>query len=398
LSLLRLVLKNLIGNAFRSLVILLCAALVAGLVLVATFVVRGAEASLRLNLQRMGADILVVPWGTMTEKLGGVRLMSAAIDGWMPRAYMEKIAAVDGVAEVSPQLYLTTVHDSPFCRQPELYLVAYDPATDFTLDPWLERGRAQDLAAGEAIAGAHITIPGGGDELALSGLQLKLAGRLEPTATSIDSTVFVSFETVEQMVAQAKGQGQQNIRIVPGGISAAMVKVAMDSDAHEVAVRILEQVPSVVPLETPGMFQAERQHMIGVLRTLLSVLGIIWVLMLIFLGMVFSIAVHERRSEIGVLRALGLPSSLVLKALLMEGVTLALAGGFVGVVLAIIGFAPFGDQVARLVKLPLQFPSPLGLLGLALGGQAAALVSVALAAFIPAWRISHEEVALSMRE
>jgi putative ABC transport system permease protein len=397
-SLFRLVLKNLAGNTFRSAIILLCAALVAAMALTATFVVRGAESSLRSNLKRLGADILVLPWGTMTEKIGGVRLMSAAIDGWMPRVYLERVAGVDGVAEVSPQLHLASLRDSPYSSRPEMFLVAIEPASDFTVGPWLDDGGALSLSAGEAIAGAHITVPGDGDELTVAGLTLRLRDRLEPTATSIDSTLFVNFETAEQMVARSKGQGNQDLNIVPDSISAMMVRVELGSDPHQVAVDILENVRGVVPLETPGLFQSERQQMIGVLRTMLTLLGVIWVFTLVFMGMVFTVAVNERRWEIGVLRALGLPRSLVLKELLLEGAVLALAGGFVGVILANIGFVAFGDQVVRVVKLPLQFPSPVGLLSLSVGGQAVALVSVILAASLPVWRISHQEVALSMRE
>ena len=394
----RLVLRNILSNAFRSLAILLCAALVAGLALTASFVVRGGEASLQLNLRRLGADILVLPWGTMTEKIGGVRLMSAAIDGWMPRAHLDKIAALDGVAEVSPQLHLATVRDSPYCPLPEMYLVAYDPSTDFTVKPWLEGELVQDLRVGEAIAGARVTAPDGGDGLFLAGQPLKVVGRLQPTADSIDATVFVSFETAEEMIAWSKRQGQPEVNAVSGSISAMMVKVALDSDPHQVAVHILDQVPGVVPLETPNLFQTERRQMIGVLRTMLGLLGMIWALTVVFLGLVFSIAVNERRWEIGVLRAMGLPSAFVFKALLAEGITLALVGGLVGVIGSIVGFAALGEQVVRLAKLPLLFPSPLGLLPLALGGQVAAMFSVTLAAVVPTWRISHEEVALAMRE
>ena len=98
----RLVWRNVAGNAFRSGAVLLCAALVAGLVLTATFVERGPEAGLRDNHERLGADMLVLPWGTMTDKIGGVRLMSAAIDRWMPRATLARLAATEGVAQVSP--------------------------------------------------------------------------------------------------------------------------------------------------------------------------------------------------------------------------------------------------------------------------------------------------------
>jgi len=398
LSLLRLVLKNIAGNAFRSLAVFLCAALVASTVLVATFVVRGAEASLRLNLQRLGADLLVLPWGTMTDSLGGVRLMSAAIEGWMPRAHLATIAGLDGVQAASPQLHLASLQDSPYCPRPEMYLVAFDPGTDFTLTPWIAQGPGKDLGVGEAIVGARIVIPGGGSTLSLFGYPLDRVDRLEPTATSIDDTVFVSFETAEQILDWTQERGVQGLDVMPGSISAIMVKATLDSDPHEVAVRILEEMHGVVPLETPGLFQAERRQMIGVLRTLLTLLGVIWALTLVFLGLVFAVAANERRWEIGVLRALGLSQSLVLKEFLMEGAALALVGGLSGVLAAIVGFASLGDRLVTAIQLPLQNPSTPELLIISLAGQVMALLSVALAAFIPAWQISHQEVALHMRE
>ncbi|MGC9358556.1 MAG: hypothetical protein ACP5GX_11845, partial [Anaerolineae bacterium] len=131
----RLVLRNILGNLFRSGAIFLCAALVAGLSLAATLVVRGAETGLRRNLSRMGADIIVIPWGTMSEDFDSAHLAGMMTERWMPRAYMERIAAVEGVEIVSPQLYLSTLTDSSFSSLDEMFLVAYDPVTDFVLEP-----------------------------------------------------------------------------------------------------------------------------------------------------------------------------------------------------------------------------------------------------------------------
>jgi putative ABC transport system permease protein len=394
LNLFRFVSKNITGNAFRSLAILVVAALVAGLALIATVIVRGAETSLRSNLSRLGADILVVPWGTMTEKIEGIRLMSAPIDGWMPDSSMEKVAAVEGVAKVSPQLYLASLDDSPYNPYPDTHLVAFDPQTDFTLRPWLNEATIVDLADGGAVAGAYISLPNGGEAFDLYGTPIRLVKRLDPTETSIDHTLFISYETAEQMIAQSQG----TLNIIPGTLSAIMVRLTLESDPHEVAGRILDEVPGVTPLETPNMFQTERRQMIGILRVLLGSLSAIWVLAVVFMGLVFSIAVNERRYEIGALRAMGFPSRLIFKTLLMEGALLAVLGGASGLVVTILSFIIFGDHLIRLANLPLSLPSTLGLISFSLGGQTLALVSVTLAAFIPAWRISHEEVALTMRD
>lgn len=397
MSMLQFAWKNIVGDRFRSVAILACAALVAGLALCATFVVRGAEDSLRSNLQRLGADVLVLPWGTITEKIGGVRLMSAAIDRWMPRAYADQVAKVPGVAAVSPQLHLATLKNSPYGQRPEVFLVAFDPASDFAVQPWLEGGAQRALGRGEVYAGAQIVVPAG-ERLAVFGYELRLAGRLLRTGTSIDQSLFVSFDTAAEIIQASNQKGQQALKAIPGTISAVMVKGGLNEDPHALAVRILESVRGVVPLETPDIFQAERRQMIGVLQTLLGLLGVIWMLALAFMGIAFSVAANERRTEIGVLRALGFTQWQVLKALLLEGALLAVLGGALGVSLTSVALFALGDQVVQLAGLPLQFPSPLGLVSLSLAGQAVALISVTLAAFIPAWRISKQEAALAMRD
>ena len=64
MSLAQLAWKNISGNTFRSVVVSLCALLVAAFVLFTTLVMRGAETSLRLAINRLGADIVVVPEGS----------------------------------------------------------------------------------------------------------------------------------------------------------------------------------------------------------------------------------------------------------------------------------------------------------------------------------------------
>jgi ABC-type antimicrobial peptide transport system permease subunit len=117
----------------------------------------------------------------------------------------------------------------------------------------------------------------------------------------------------------------------------------------------------------------------------------------VFIGLVFSVAVNERRREIGVLRALGSTRSFVLRSVLAEGFVLALGGGAVGVILSALASTLVKDEIVQSVGLPLASPSPLALLALALGSLVVALASVALAALFPALRISRQEPAVAMR-
>lgn len=397
MSLRRLVLRNILGSLFRSGAILLCAALVAGLGLSSTLVVRGAEEGLRNNLSRMGADIVVIPWGTMSQDFSGAHLMGMLTERWMPRAYMDRVALVRGVAAVSPQLYLSTLRNTPYSTMPEVYVVAYDPATDLTLRPWLGPQPPEQLALGEAVVGA-LVMPVEGNTLDVHGYPLRIASRLEPTEADIDQTIFVNFQTAQALFVHVQAQPEPAFEIQPESVSSVMVNVEMSADPHEVAVRILEQVPGVVPIESTGFFQTQRGQMVGLLRAVFGLLAITWVLSMFFIGLVFSLAANERRRQIGVLRALGATAAFVFRSLLAEGAALAVAGGAVGIGLAVLIIGLFGDRLATLVNIHVQLPPAPLLLTMSAGGLVLAILTVTPAVWVPARRISAEEPSLAMRE
>jgi len=115
-------------------------------------------------------------------------------------------------------------------------------------------------------------------------------------------------------------------------------------------------------------------------------------------GLVFSMAANERRRELGVLRAMGATRLFVLRCLLMEAGILALAGGGIGVTLTVLVVTLFRTLIIRSLNLPFLFPSFLALLAQIAGGLALALLSVTLAALVPAHRISFQDPAVAMRE
>jgi putative ABC transport system permease protein len=391
-------LRNILGSLFRSGAILVCASLVAGLSLSATLVVHSAQTGLRRNLSRMGADIIVIPWGTMSQDLDGAHLVGMMTDRWMPRAYMDRIMGIQGVEVISPQLYLSTIAESPLSSLPELYLIAYDPVTDFVLKPWLEHDPIGNLRLGEAVGGVAVSDPDGDQNIQVYGYPLHLIRTLEETGGDVDQSLFVSFDTAQAILEQVQNQPKPAFEIAPESISTAMVKVRLGHDPHQVAVRMLEQVPGVVPIESTGFFQTQRAQIVGLLRTLLALAGLTWCLATLFMGLVFSLAANERRREMAMLRALGATRTAIVRTLLLEGVTLAITGGLTGIGLVILAASLFGEQIAHATGIQFLLPSPLALAGLAGAGLVLAVVSVALAAWLPASKLSQQEPALAMRE
>ncbi len=393
----RLTFRNLAGSAFRSWAVFLCALVVAGLTLSATLILRGAESSLRLALKRLGADIVVVPQGAET-KVETALLMGTPAMAWMPAENVRKIAAAPGVAAASPQLYLASLSNASCCSASEMFVVALDPATDFTIMPWLRQRLGGELRLGEVVGGSLVFTPPGERYIKLYGYHLTLKENLEPTGTGLDHTMFLTFETALAVAKGSRTLAEKPLEIPPNSISAILVNVRPEADPRLVARRIKQDLTGVNAIPGPDLFQSFRRQMAGVLRGVVVLLGITWALAAALIALVFSMAANERRREIGVLRALGAPRAYVFRSLLAEAAVLGLGGGVVGLGLAVLAIYLFRNLLVVSLGIPFLLPSVPSLLVVIAGGLAAALATVALAALVPVVRISRQEPALAMRE
>jgi putative ABC transport system permease protein len=397
MNLYRLALRNLADNAFRSWVVVICAFLVASFVLATILILRGAEDSLRLAIDRVGADVIVVPEGAQT-KVESALLMGHSEEVWMPADTLEKVAAVEGVEAVSPQIYLSTLKDASCCSVSDMFLIAYDPQTDFTLRPWLEKNVGDELKLGEAIGGTYVFVPEGEQNILLYGYFITLKGNMEPTGTGLDQSMFLTYETAEDIARLSVNLAEKPLVLPEDSISTVLVKTAPGYDPYDVALNIMHDVPGVTPIESPGMFQSYRKQMSNLLRVVLVVIAITLGLALLLIGLIFSMAANERRREMGVLRAMGATRSFVFQSLLVEAGFLALAGGLAGIAFTVLATYLFRHALMTSMGLPFLLPSPQILMVQVAGGLALALGSVTVAALIPAYRISHQDPASAMRE
>jgi putative ABC transport system permease protein len=389
--------KNLTGSAFRSVVVALCALLVAGFTLATTLILRGAETSLRLALERLGADIVVVPNGAAT-KVESALLMGIPAEMWMPADTLDQIAALPGVAAVSPQLYLSTLEDAACCTVPNMFLVAYEPSSDFTIQPWLQKKIGESLKLGEVVGGNYIFTPEGSQNILLYGYRVTLKANMEATGTGLDQSMFFTFDTAQDIARISQTMAVSPLEIPQDMISAVMVKLAPGFNTRDVAVEILKRMPDVTPLESPNMFQAYRKQITGLLRTNVLILGITWALSVALISLVFSMAANERRRELGVLRALGATRQIVIRSLLTEAAVLAATGGLIGVLAAAVVIYLSRRLIVDAIGIPFLFPDAPVLLLQVAAGLGLALLSVTVAAFIPAYRISRMDPAMAMRE
>lgn len=398
MTLLRLALRDLRRSPFRSIAVCGAAFVVAALGFATLLVATGASDSLELVSERLGADVIVMPSGTETG-VEGALLMGTPSSGFLDAADLETIRGLPGVEAASAQLYLASLSNASCCSVSEMFLVAFDPASDFTVQPWIrsELGPA-GLMPGEAVGGALVSVPEGESAITLYGYPVSLKANLAPTGTNLDRSLFITAETAQAMASRSATAAIRPLELPGSGVSAILVRVSDGSEPAGVASLIGSTLASATATPAPGMFSTARQHMASAFGALTGMLVVAAAFALLFIALVSAMASHELRRETGVLRALGATRSSVIGMRTLRSALLAVMGGAGGIAVAALLTLLFRDLLVERLGFPFLYPAPVPLLILAVAGLSALSVGVGVATAVPAALAAWAEPATAMRE
>jgi len=394
MTLLYLVLQGLKERQFRSLLIVFFILVLTGFLLATTVILRGVEKSLRSGMEKLGADIIVIPYDITEEAQKEVLAGRLGTTDWMPADNVRRISEMEAVERVSPRLYLGTIKGSSYLTNDELFVIAFDPETDFTILCWLKEKPQGTLKVGDAIGGASINRIATSGRILVNDYALTLAGKLEPTGVWYDQALFITFETARDMIA--KGSTFNNVSL--DTVTNITVELKPGYDAAKMAMEMVLVAPGIWPVQAPKLMTILASQRAGLIKSLFIALGIIWILAVILTGFVFSIIVNERRREIGMLRATGASCNFIFRLFLAESAILAIGGGVAGIILSTLFLYFTRSWIMSTLEIRALLPALPGLVAFIVGCFLIALILVLPALLYPAVRASRLDPAVAMRE
>lgn len=223
-----------------------------------------------------------------------------------------------------------------------------------------------------------------------------VVGILAKTGTPVDRTIHISLEGMEalhvdwQQGMPARGAGQvsaeqaRQLDLTPTAITAFMLGLERRIDTFTLQRKINEFSGEPLLAILPGVALQELWSLLSVAEKALLLVSV-FVVLTGLVGMLTAIlsGLNERRREMAVLRSVGARPLHIFSLLVLEAVSLTLAGIALGLALLYAGIAaakPWLEQQYGLF-LPLAWPTPSELK--LLGGILAASL---LMGCIPAWR------------
>lgn len=392
----RLPLLNLGGRPFRTTTMTLLVTLLAFVLFGGSALILSLQRGLDSVEARFGADLIAVPAG-YNSGMESILLKGEPGYFYMDQAYVEKLSQIDGISQVSAQFYLTST-GAACCAFP-VQLIGFDPATDFSIQPWVRQSYGGELTEGALLVGSDIQVPDSGF-LNFFGEEYPVAAQLDKTGTGLDSAVYANMDTLRDLMETSIEKGFHFLEDSDPDavVSSVLIKTAAGYSTETVAHNIRMALDDVQLVETQNMISGISDSLSGISDLLYLFIGAFAALSAAMLIIVFSVTANERKKEFAVIRVLGATRGQLVGLLLKEAVMVSAGGGLIGISTAALIVFPFNAVIGRRLGLPYLMPNAEEIIRLLLTSFAITFAAGPLSAALAAWRIGHLDASVALRE
>lgn len=360
-----LALRNLRNKPQRAFALALLACVITLVLSLSSVVIFSLNNGMTSLANRMGADIIVVPEG-YDAKITGAILRGEPNTFFLKSKVLDRIRAIDGVAEATPQLFLATL--SAGCCSYPIQIIGIDQDSDFLVAPWLKHTINKAVEGSEVLVGFHI-VGNYNDEIKFFGQNFTIKGRLQQTGMGFDNSVFMSLEETRRLAKEFEKLLEYEGKDLHASYSSVMIRIkaGYEVKAVQAAIREAFKGEQVYPLASKQMMSEVARNMSGLTAFLYALVGLVWALAFVVLIVVYSFSVKERTREIGTLRTIGATKAKVRSLLAIEAFMVNGAGALVGTTLGMSAAVLFSSAISASAGLPFLMPRLGNLVLLGLG-------------------------------
>ncbi len=370
--------KNIMKRPVRTTALVLLAAILALSIFSGTVVVKSLSNGFDSLENRLGADIMVVPYeATTKQKLENIVLQGNTGYFYMDAEYLEEISQIEGIGKISPQYYLASVKAG--CCSIPVQIIGFDPETDFSITPWIKKASTTDVGYLDVVVGNDLNAFVG-DKLSFFGVEVNVVAKLDKTGTSYDTEVFTTQETIKTLIdASLNKQLNEYANINSGNIvSCILIDVADGYDVDDVVNNINIHFKKVRAIRATNMISGVSDSLTAASDIARILVVVVWTVALVIMVVAFIMLTGERKKEFAVLRAIGASQKKLSAIVLTEGVCVSFVGSTIGVIISMLIILPFSGYIETKLSVPFLLPGWIMI-------AASAILAILLATFTGAF-------------
>lgn len=299
---------------------------------------------------RIGADLIVVPEGYGDDAKDAL-FAGIACTMSFKNDPEEKIRNINGAAQVSSQLYLETL-SFDCCSAAGIQVIAFDPDTDFSVSSWSDGNNIHTLGADELVAGASCGLKKG-DTITVFDHDFTTADVLNETGMGYDQSIFIPFESAQQITASEKYASLFDRR--NDLTSMILINAENSAETENLSKNIRNSLDDVSVYSTDSLI-SELRKQAGYLKVSGCVANtFVIILSAVSLFALITLTFYQRRSRIGSMLSVGISKFKIVKIFFAEYFYLTLAGTLAGTITTAIVLFSLHGLIKHSLGLPYRF-------------------------------------------
>ena len=265
----------------------------------------------------------------------------------------ELLSQIDGVSQVSPQLFLRTL-PLPCCSASGVQIIAFDTNTDFAVSENLKDKsiKISELSADELIAGAACGLTLGA-QVNFYDRTFTVSAVLDETGMGYDQSIFTSFEAADLITADEQYQEYFGGKT---GLT-SMILIRTDDDAEQVRKNMSEILNekgiSVYTIDSMSEKLIRQMQDFKIFALIINLFVIL--LASVSLSALITVSFHQRRNRVGSLLSVGISRKKIIQMFLLEYLYLTAFGTVTGTGIICMIVLSLHDVIKQSLALPYKF-------------------------------------------
>jgi putative ABC transport system permease protein len=353
----------------------------------AGFLVSGAQIGLQQGLDKLGADVIVIPYDPYAKNYGFF-MTGQPSDTYFSDSMVNEVLSTPGIARTTGEAYVGRLPNVTWCPY-YVNMIGFDPSSDFVMSSLVSKGTASMTDHWQAMVG-YLTTANIGSTIDILGHSFTVVGRIGETRYSTDNSVFISLDDAYTLAAESKSTSSP-LPLNHGEISAVLVKTDRTLPVDSVTYWVTISNPGVLAFPMSALNQGVAAQLDTTTQMLYVTIVVVILVSMPLIALISTMGASERRREVGLMRAMGATQSYVFRLFFSEAVVLGFIGGVVGVLGASLFLGVFQEAISSSLDMTILWP-PLADAVIGVGLALLAVVILAgVAAMWPAFKASRLE-------
>ncbi len=348
---LKLALFNIKGKKFKYSIMFLLLFITSIGIYASDILLQSMEKGLITTKEQIGADIIVVPEGFVSE-VDDALFKGKACTLNFDRKWEYVLQDMEGVKNISSQLYIATLSGVECCDG-EAQLIAVDFKNDFSICPWTKEDSIRNLSKDEIILGSAFDNEVG-DFVNYYNKKFKVKYIMSETGAGYDKSLFISYEAAIEMIADEKNKNMFPFN--KGEDLASMVLIQVDAGVDPMSLKSeIEKSYGAEGIAVYGVTTKinellDKMMEFKMFGTILNV----WVTVIVVIALfaVNAITTFQRKNEIGSMLTVGIEKRKIIYIFLLEYIVVSMAAIISSIFLINVFVYFFQNHIKNILELP----------------------------------------------